>query len=125
MNFDTGKSFFVTGDTDHDRLLQLFDKDSPVYRPLEDLTCDIYQLPHHGRSLATLAEAQKLKVRYEQINPSIVFVPVSEKNCLNDEFYNDTKWAENYYLLYKSGAESFNYSATVTVNMEDLSVSYN
>ena len=125
MNFDTGKSFLVTGDTDHDRLLQLFDKSSPVYRPLEELKCDIYQLPHHGRSLASLAEAAKLKERYEQLNPGIVFIPVSEKNCLNDEFYNDKKWAENYYLIYKSGAQTFNYSQTVTVNLEDLSTEFN
>ena len=60
MNFDTGKSFFVTGDTDHDRLLQLFDKDSPVYRPLEDLTCDIYL--ENGRKVVRTCIALSIKV---------------------------------------------------------------
>lgn len=122
MHFDTGKSFLVTGDTDHDRLLQLFNKNSSVYRPLEDLKCDIYQTPHHGRSLATASEALKLKTRYEQLNPPIVFIPVSQKSCSEDEFYNDKKWAENYYLIYQSGAQTFHHTQTVTVNMEDLSV---
>lgn len=121
MNFDTGKSFLVTGDTDHNRVLQLFDKSSSVYRPLEDLKCDIYQTPHHGRSLATAEEPLKLKTCYEQLNPQIVFIPISEKNLKADEFYNDSKWAENYYLINESGAEIYHHSQTATVNMEDLS----
>lgn len=120
MNFDTGKSFLVTGDSCHDRLLQLFDESSPVYRPIEDLRCDIYQTPHHGRSLATSSEALAIKSYYEQLNPSVVFFPIHKESYDTAEFYNDEKWAENYYLIH-SGAECFHHTQTVTVNMEDLS----
>lgn len=124
MNFDNGKSFLVTGDTDHDRLLQLFNKSSDVYRPIEDLKCDIYQLPHHGRSLATSSDAMRLKTRYEQLTPSVVFVPVAKKNFETDEFYIDKKWPENYYLI-NSGAQVFHHSETITIDLEDLSFTYN
>ena len=122
MNFDTGKSFLVTGDTDYDRLLQLFDKNSTVYRSPNELVCDIYQIPHHGRPLATTEEATKLATHYEQLNPQIVFFPVSQKNYSSDEYYNDKKWAANYYLINNSDAQCFHHSQTVTVNMEDLSI---
>ncbi|MBO7217489.1 MAG: hypothetical protein J6V50_02180 [Clostridia bacterium] len=124
MNFDTDKSFLVTGDSDHDRILQLFNKNSDVYLPLEDLKCDIYQTPHHGRSLGDASDALRMKTRYEQLNPPIVFFPVAQKHYEEDEFYNDKKWAENYYLINNSGAQCFHQSLTVTVNMEDLSIDY-
>lgn len=120
MNFDTGKSFFVTGDSCHDRLLQLFDEDSALYHPIEELVCDIYQTPHHGRSLATLEEAAAIKECYRLMNPSIVFFPIHKGSFDTDEFYNDEKWADNYYLIH-SGASCFHHTQTVTVNMENLS----
>ena len=124
MHFDTGKSFLVTGDTDHDRLLQLFNKDSEVYRPLEDLKCDIYQAPHHGRSLGTSSDAMRLKTRYEQLMPTIAFFPVVQKNFETDEFYTDNKWPENYFLI-NSCEQVYHQSQTITINLEDLSFSYN
>ncbi|MBO7217490.1 MAG: MBL fold metallo-hydrolase [Clostridia bacterium] len=122
VNFDSGKSFLVTGDSDHDRLLQLFDKNSQVYRPLEELKCDIYQVPHHGRSLATELDAINLKECYEQIMPKMVFFPIHKESYETCEFYLDKKWAENYYLIYESGAKCFHHTQTVTVDIADLSV---
>lgn len=120
MRFDTGKTFFVTGDTDHNRLIQLFDEKSEYYRPLEDLKCDVYQAPHHGRSLATSSEAMKLRDLYKKMDIKVVLFPVDETNWGKEPFYNDKVWYENYYLINDSGAEVFHHGKAVTVNMEDL-----
>lgn len=121
MNFDTGKSFLVTGDTVLNRVNQLFDEESPIYRPLEELKCDIYQVPHHGRPLGSESDAAKLKANCEKLGVSIVFFPVPQSQMQTVEYYTEKKWADNYYLINKAGADVFHHTQTVTVNMEDLS----
>lgn len=124
MNFDTGKSFLVTGDTVLNRVNQLFDEKSPIYRPLEDLKCDIYQVPHHGRTLGTPGDASILKTNCEKLGVSIVFFPVPKKQMQTVEYYTEKMWADNYYLINNSGASVFHHTQTVTVNMEDLTYTF-
>lgn len=120
LNFDTGKSFLVTGDTTLTRVIDLFSSNTSVYHPIADLKCDIYQVPHHGRPLGYVSEAAKLKEYYKLLGIKIVFIPVPKVQLETVEYYTDSKWADNYYLIYDSGATVFHHSETVTVNMADL-----
>ena len=124
MNFDTGKSFLVTGDTTLKRVIALFDEKSEYYLPLEDLNCDIYQVPHHGRPLGTQPEAAQLKKCLEKLDIKIAFFPVPRSQMQSVEYYTSNLWADYYYLINKSGAEIFHHTQTVTVNMEDLTCTF-
>lgn len=118
--FDNGTSFLVTGDSDNDRMLRLFDPNDPLYRPFDELKCDVFQSPHHGRILGNHEEAAKFAEVLKEMKPKIAFFPICQGSYDTDEFYSSEAWADNYYLIH-SGAKCFHHSETVTVDMDNFS----
>jgi hypothetical protein len=121
VRFDTGRTFTVLGDCDEGKLQRLIDPADELFRCDEDLKCDVLQCAHHGLPMGSEEAIANSPAFYKKLSPSICLFPVHAERMATDERFSEPKWAGNYYLMH-SGAQIFNHSHTVTVNMEDLSV---
>lgn len=120
--FENGRSFFVTGDSDIARMMRLFDENDPLYRPLDELSFDIFQSAHHGRTLGTPEEAAAFADCLRQLPaPSVCFFPIHKASFETDPLYIDEKWADNQYMIH-CGARCFHHTGTVIVDLDDMSV---
>lgn len=120
IEFENGSSFFVTGDSDNSRILRLFDISDPLYHPFNELKSDLFQMPHHGRTMGNHEESVMLAEVLKKMKPRVAFFPVCQESFNTDPIYNSENWAENYYIIH-SDAKCFHHSETVTVNMDEFS----
>ena len=123
ISFENGRKFAVLGDCDTERLHQLMITDSSVYQPLDNLKCDLLQVPHHGLPMGSKAFIDKNLELYKIMNPKICFFPVDEERYSTDaKFFDNPFYSDNYYLLTTRKEKCYHNSKTVVVDVSDLSI---
>lgn len=124
-NFDGGRRFAIFGDCDTERLHQMRVEGSMVYQEADKLVCDILQVPHHGLPLGSLEFVNKNLELYKIMEPKICLFPVDNERYETDaKFFNNPSYSDNYYLLTTRKENCYPADETVTVYLDDLSVTY-
>ncbi len=119
FDFKSGKKFIALGDCDTQRMHQLIDDKSKLYRTKEELKSDILQVAHHGIPMGSFDNVRENVDLYKIISPSICFFDVDREYYLTNPRFKDEKWADNYYLLH-SGAECYDNKESTVVDLHSL-----
>ena len=120
MTFDSGKSFFVFGDCDTERLSKLREPTSTVYRPDTELSCDFLQVPHHGLPMGEDEFLAKNRDLYEVMAPKISLYSICREKFATYPKIIGERFVDNQYL--RINTECYTHDRITEVNMNDLSV---
>lgn len=123
FSFSCGTSFLALGDAMGDRLLNLMEKNSPIYCPDEMLKSDVMQVPHHGLVVARSGDYDKVLALYRKIAPKICFWPQKASRFYSDPLCQGEQYVYNRFLLDSVKEKNFHQTQTVVVEMEDLHIS--
>ena len=123
LTFPNGVRFMVLGDACGNRLLQLNDPASPIYRTDEQLKSDILQVAHHGLAVCGAPQYEGVRELYRRIAPSVCFWPTPAKRFYNDPWCQAEKHIYNRFLLESVRERNFHHTQTVEIDVEDMSVS--